>query len=165
MSNLPLAIYLNDHHGLVTGELELIRRVKRENADNWLSTALVRYEEEVGHQQQMIKQILTNIGRQKEMVKSAAAWLTEKLGRFKLNDSLFTYTDLARLLEVEVLTTAAQARIDLWKTMELLKSEHREAVNGIDVQLLREQSERHLHALADHHRNAAVTAFSEMAKT
>lgn len=160
MNDRRLRIYLDDHLALLTGEAELAARCGRSNRGSPLGDFLRRLQEELRGQRAALNDALRRLGGQPNAVKSGAAWLAEKLGRLKLNDSLLAYSPLSRLLELEGLTAAAQTRIALWDSLDAAaKAEPR--WSGIDFAAPREQAERHLEELVRRRRYAAVEAFAD----
>ena len=93
-----------------------------------------------------------------EVLDPAAEAIPEKLGRFKLNDSLLTYSNLNRVLELETLTAAAQERIALWDNLGSVAGDD-SRLEGITFSFFREQSEQHLFELNSRRRFAAMEAF------
>lgn len=91
-------------------------------------------------------------------LKQGAVWFAEKLGRFKLNDSILSYSELSRLIELETLAAAAQERISLWDSLDAVGgSEPR--LDGISFAYFREQSQQHVDELNKVRRFAAGEAF------
>ena len=90
--------------------------------------------------------------------KQSAAWLAEKLGRFKLNDSLLSYSELSRVVELETLAAAAQERISFWDNFDAVASKD-SRLDGITFSFFREQSQQHLDELNTRRRFAAAEAF------
>lgn len=120
MSESTLSIYLNDHLGMITAEIELAKRVARENKGVALERFANLYVDEVKRQRDLITETLELIGSGISTLKQTAGWLAEKLGRLKPNDALMSYTDLARVLELEALVLAAQARLLMWDALAAL---------------------------------------------
>lgn len=109
-SDRRLRIYLDDHVALVVGELELVRRCRQSNRHSPLGEFLERLHVEVKAQRSVIMDVLHRIGGKESMLKGGGAWLAEKMGRFKLNGTLLTYSSLSRVLELETLAAASTLR-------------------------------------------------------
>ena len=76
-------------------------------------------------------------------LKDTGAWVAEKLGRLKLNDTLVTYSLLSRVIELESLTAGAYARVMLWDNLEAI-SAGSEWLEGVSCASFRQQSLEHV---------------------
>lgn len=156
MNEDRLRIYVDDHVALLTGEFELIGRCRHENQQEVFADFLAALSLEVAEQRKVATDVLHRMGQTESKLKQSAAWLAEKFGRLKLNDSLVTYSPLARVLEFEGLSLTAMERISLWET---LASGLDPRFDGLDFLTAKEQSERHLVKLRELRREAAHRAF------
>lgn len=163
MNDKRLRIYLNDHLALMVGEMELAARCHRSNKGTSLGRFLEVLEADLADQESKLKDVIDKVdgkGGIESKVKQGAAWFTEKLGRFKLNDSLLTYSALSRVVELETLAAAAQERVALWDSLAaLMEADHR--LQKFDCFALRDQSKKLLTKLNSRRRRAAVEAFVE----
>ena len=161
MNERRLRIYLDDHVAMMVAEIALIGRCWWSNRRLPLGEFLQKLENEVQAQKAIAQDVIHRIGGKKTVegrAKQGAAWFAEKLGRFKLNDSLLTYSDLSRVVELETLGAAAQERIALWDSLDALVNRETR-LDGITFSHFREQSEQHLQELQTRRRFAAVEAF------
>ena len=71
--------------------------------------------------------------------KNATAWLSEKIGRLKLNGRIMGYSELSRLIEVEGLSLGVKGKQALWKTLKELSSEEGR-INASEVDRLLERA-------------------------
>lgn len=159
MNDTRLNIYLNDHLALMVGEIELVARCRSSNKGTPLGDFLERLAAELRDQRSIVEDVLHRIGGTKSVLKQGVAWFAEKLGRFKLNDSLLTYSDLSRVIELETLSAAAQERLALWDTLDAVVGGD-ERLTGITFSFFRDQSQKHLEELHTRRRYAASQAFS-----
>jgi hypothetical protein len=157
MNDDRLKIYVNDHLALLVGETELAERCHRNNDRGALGLFLHQLSADLTAERQRVAELLERIGGSQSVVKRGVAWLAEKAGRFKLNDTLLEYSDLSRLLELETLFVAAQERRSFWENLE--------AARGADTRLspinfprARQQAERHCEALTQRRLDAARKA-------
>jgi hypothetical protein len=161
MSDKRLRIYLDDHLALMVAEVELLGRCWWSNRSQPLGDCLQRLEDEVKAHKSLVLEVIERLGGKKTVesrMKQGAAWLAEKLGRLKLNDSLLTYSPLSRVVELEALSAAAQERIALWDNLDsTVRDDSR--LEGITFSFFRDQSQQHLDELNTRRRYAAVEAF------
>ena len=161
MNDKRLRIYLDDHSALMVGEIELIGRCWRSNRDSPLGEFLQKLENEVKPQKSAVQDMISRIGGKNTVgsrLKKGAAWFAEKLGRLKLNDSLLTYSDLSRVVELEALSATAQERIALWDNLGFVTAND-SRYEGMTFSAFRDQSQQHLDELNAQRKQAAVEAF------
>ena len=156
MKDPLLEIYLEDHFASAQGALELVRRVERENEGTELGEQVTDLRTEMERDVDTLSRVMSAVGVERDRLKDAAAWLAEKLGRFKRNGSVTSYSPLSRVEELELLSSAVTAKRALWETLD----ETRPA--GVSVEFkemiaFADQQARKLHEL---HRRAVAIAFS-----
>jgi hypothetical protein len=154
-----LEVYLNDHLAELVMERELAVRCHGNNPDGALGQFLARLVEEIKDQEGMVREVLHRVGGSESMIKEGAAWLAEKVGRLKLNNSLVSYSDLSRVVELEGLLVAGHARLSLWQTAATVFGQDSRLVDlpfGRRIEETREQ----LNELDRFRLAAALEAFS-----
>lgn len=154
-----LKVYLSDHLAELVLERELAARCQKNNPAGSLGQFLARFLEELKDQEAEVREMLHRVGGSESMVKEGAAWLAEKLGRLKLNNSLVSYSDLSRVLELETLVAAGRARLSFWQTATSVFVQDPRLADlpmGRRIEETREQ----LHTLDRFHLAAALEAFS-----
>jgi hypothetical protein len=118
-SNRFLAIYLNDHLTGAALGVELCRRLRASNSeDSELGPPLAELCDEIEGDRETLMRLMDQLGIRRGLVKPAAAWVAEKLGRLKLNGQLTGYSPLSRLLEIEVLAVGIDGKMQLWRSLE-----------------------------------------------
>lgn len=160
MTNRALSIYMDDHYAMISGELELAQRVAGENSEGELGAFLGNYVRELKSQSNFLDAILASQGQTPSVAKQALSWVAEKLGRLKPNDGGSGYTDLARVLELEVMLTAAQARRLMWKTLNRVLTDA--DADMVRVQLVKTNCDDQVKALKQFHREAQQLAFGPL---
>ena len=163
MNDRRLRIYLDDHLALMVAEVELVGRCWSNNRGAPLGEFLQKLENEVKAQKSIVNAVIHRIGGKSTIesrLKQGVGWFAEKLGRFKLNDSLLTYSDLSRVVELETLAAAAQERVSLWDNLDSVAGKD-SRLEGITFSFHRDQSQQHLEELNTRRRCAAVEAFLE----
>ena len=98
-SDQRLRIYLDDHLAIMVGELELVRRCQQSNRRSPLGEFLETLHIDVKAQRSIVNDVMHRVGGKASVFKGGGAWLAEKMGRFKLNGTLLTYSSLSRVLE------------------------------------------------------------------
>ncbi len=159
MNDARLHIYLQDHLALLVGEAQLAARCRDNNRNTPLGEFLGQLHAELNAQRSIVRDVLRRVGGKENPLKNGAAWFAEKLGRFKFNGSLLSYSALSRLIELEALTAAATERINLWDNLETLAPQD-ERIKDMTYSFFRDQSEGHLQELHKRRRYAASLAFS-----
>jgi hypothetical protein len=160
MNDQRLRIYLSDHVALMVGEIALAKRCHASNRNGPLGEFLSRLVVQIENQRAVAGDVLKRIGGSESTVKNAATVLAERLGRFKLNDSLLTYSPLSRVVELEALAAAAQERVSLWDTLDAVGSGDGR-LEGITFSVFRDEADAHLREMNTRRRFAAAEAFSQ----
>lgn len=161
MPKSALAVYMNDHLGMMTAELELARRMVRENEGSPLAQFLSGYAAEVGSQRQLVEQLLDTLGESESLVTQAAGWLLEKAGRLKPNDSWTEYTELSRVVELEALAMAAYARVHFWDALGMVQSAEIGAITADGCVARAAIAREQLVLVEQHHRQAVRRAICQ----
>jgi hypothetical protein len=157
MTRRLIAIYLNDHLAGATIGVQLARRAWRENRGTELGEFLAELLREIEEDRETLEQLISGLGSQPSRTKRGAGWALEKLGRFKLNGRLVSYSPLSRLLELEGIASGIDAKRALWlalREVEATFPSFRDADLAALVERARSQRER----LEPHRLAAAATA-------
>lgn len=117
MDTRLLGTYLNDHLAGSIGGEELAKRCLSHNRDSSLGSYLSRLVVEIGEDRGTLEGLMEGLGIRRDPWKPQVSWLLEKLGRFKLNGGILTYTDLSRLEELEGLCLAVEGKACLWRAL------------------------------------------------
>jgi hypothetical protein len=151
--------YLNDHLAGATAGLELVRRAARENAGNRYAGTLERVAAEIDEDREALKEVMAALDVSHDRLKLAAGWLGEKLGRAKLNGSVFGYSPLSRLVELEALTIGVEAKRALWQALAAVEG-HDARLAGFDFKSLADRALRHRRTLERLREHAADDALA-----
>ncbi len=155
-----LVTYLNDHLGASVAGIELARRCLSNNRGSELgkfleSLLLVMHEEQV-----RLKKLIRRIDASESVIKKLGGWTLEKVGRLKLNNSLFRYSALSRLIELETIMAGLQAQAGMWGALEkTLSADPR--FEGIDLGQARRLAEEMLEKVKEFHSRAAELTFGD----
>ena len=156
-----LAIHLNDHRALVTGELALTRRARSSRVGTRLGHDLTHHLGEVGTDLDLVDALLRETGGRTDHVKSVAARVAERVGRLKLNGQLVGSSPLGGVVELEVLVASCHARSTLWST--LLDADVVATPFVDEVTARRDATGAQVDRLAGHLRDAVAEAFGAAA--
>lgn len=156
MTDRYLSIYLKDHLAMATGGIEFMKRAAKNNQDHSLGEDLSQMVGELEEERDELKGVMDRVGVDDSQFKKAGAWLAEKAGRLKFNGQIIKYSPLSRVLEVEFLLSAVQARKSLWRTItdaekiypSLQEAPSRQMIAQADGQLVRLER-MHRRALRD----------------
>ncbi len=157
MRDAYLVTYLNDHLGLSVAEIELARRCLSSNRESELGKFLEELLLALEEDQVRIRKLLKRLNASESTVKKLGGWMMEKAGRLKLNNSLFRYSDLSRLIELETMAAGLQAKAAMWSVLGNYRSGD-PRFDGIDFSQARSQSEQMLEGVMNHHARAAEQA-------
>jgi hypothetical protein len=121
-----LHIYLQDHLAGATFGLELVQRCRRNNEGTEFAEHLAELTAEIAEDRQTVQQIMRDVGADVSHTKVAAGWTLEKIRRLKLNGSVFEYTPLARVVELESLALGIAGKRAMWQALDdVASSENR----------------------------------------
>jgi hypothetical protein len=129
-----LHIYLADHDAASLAGIDLARRCASSNKDNdigrWLNaTAVPAIEQD----RDSLRRVMTLVDAPPSHWKSAVFWAGEKLGRFKLNGELTSYSPLSRLIELEGLSSGVLGKLSLWQSLRELGDPRLEPIDFTDL--------------------------------
>jgi hypothetical protein len=151
-----LETYLNDHLAAAVGAVELARRAARSNQDGAYGEFLAGLAAELQEDRAQLRSIIDRLRMRADPAKIAAAWTAEKLGRFKFNGRLLSYSPLSRLEELELLLLGVEGKLLLW---ESLKDD--EQLSGVDFEPLIGRARAQRRRLRRQRLRASVQAFGE----
>jgi hypothetical protein len=152
-----LPIYLNDHLAGATGGVELVRRAESSNRGNTYGDFLAGLRVQVEEDRETLRRVMEALDVGADHTKVVAAWMAEKMGRFKLNGQLTGYSPLSRLVELEALRLGVEGKLGMWRSLaELAASEPRLA--SFDFGALIERAEAQRADLEEHRLRAAADA-------
>lgn len=130
-----LSIYLNDHLARAIARGELARTAANSNEGSELGPFLAELAEEIDQDRESLKRLMKVLEIRRNLAKDAAAWLSEKVGRLKLNGQVIGYSPLSKLIELEGLSFGVNGKLSLWKTLKKLSRED-ERIDAAEVDRL-----------------------------
>jgi hypothetical protein len=157
-SDRYLAIYLQDHLAGATGGLELARRAAGSNEGTPVGDFLERLAAEIEEDRETLKDIMSSLDVDQDLVKNALGWGAEKLGRLKPNGQLTGYSPLSRLVELEGLHVGIEGKLSGFQSLRAIFGEE---VAGRNLDGLISRAERQVEELAEYRLEAARVAFED----
>jgi hypothetical protein len=152
-----LPIYLNDHLLGATTAVELVRRIAKQYKDKELGALATRLAGELHDDRETLLECMRTLDASTDQAKVAIGWISEKVGRLKLNGELREQSPLSPLVELEGLSIAIEGHRLLWAT--LLDTEPvAERLGRERLQELIDRAERQRDELEPHRREAARRA-------
>ena len=152
-----LRIYLNDHLAGAIAVLELAKRATKNNEGTPLGAFLDRLTIDIDEDRRALEGLMSDMGVRRDVVKDAAAWMAEKVGRLKLNGRLVGYSDLSRLVELEGLSLGVEAKRGMWRNLNWVRGRHA-ALEQTDIEELIRRAEAQRRDLEEARQEAAVKA-------
>jgi hypothetical protein len=113
-----LATYLNDHLAVALAGVEVSRRSLSSNDGTPYEPVLRRISEDLQQDLRLVREVMRSLEVDEDPVKKGIAWVGEKLGRLKLNDSLTSYSPLSRVVELEALMVVTGLLRNTWATLD-----------------------------------------------
>jgi hypothetical protein len=126
MSRETLGIYLNDHLTGSVFAVETLERLLSGNHPALPKEALQGLLSEIEADRDVLRGLLEKAEVEEHLVKKAAAWLTEKLGRMKLDEG-----PLGRMEMLETLALGISGKLKLWVALEHVAPRYPELA-GVD---------------------------------
>ena len=154
-----LATYLSDHFAGATFGLELVRRCRAKNEGTPFAAPLSDLVREIEADRRTLLALVKRLGLEPSIVKAAVGWTLEKARRLKPNGSVFAYTPLSRLAELEILVTGITGKRALWQALDA-HFPAGERIEEFDFGALAERAEGQLEVAERLRLDAAAIAFA-----
>jgi hypothetical protein len=152
-----LGIYLNDHLAGAIAGLELAKRATRNNEGTPLGDFLSRLATDIDEDRRALEGLMSDLGVRRDVIKDAAAWMAEKVGRLKLNGRLVGYSDLSRLVELEALSLGVEGKLAMWRNLSRVRDRYA-VLECTDLEELIQRAETQRRELEEARREAAEKA-------
>jgi hypothetical protein len=109
-----LPIYLNDHLAGSTTGLELVGRIAKQYQDGELGPFAERLAAEIREDRETLLEFMRVVGASTDQAKVAFGWISEKVGRLKLNGELRDRSPLSPVVELEGLSMGIEGKRLMW---------------------------------------------------
>lgn len=158
MNDRLLKIYLNDHLAGSMAGLELVKRAHGNNPEGALGEFLGRLERELQEDRAFLEEVVDALELGREPYKVIAAWVAEKVGRFKLNGQIRGYSDLSRVVELEGLKIGVSGKLSMWEALRHMR-DHESRLAVLDFDRMIKRAEAQLAELERFRLQATTQAF------
>ena len=148
-----LGIYLNDHLAGATVGRELAKRALGSNRDSELGAFLERLLGEIVEDRETLLDLMRAVGVGVDPVKRLVPLVGERIGRLKLNGSLFSYSPLSRLVELEALSLGVEGKLSMWVSLGALPQDG--GLEGFDFGALADRARAQRRGLEEQRVEAA----------
>lgn len=112
-----LGIYLNDQLAMGLAWRELARRAARNNRGTGFEVPLREVASAIAEDVETFRGVMRAVPVRANPVKTGFAFAAERLGRFKPNGRLASYSPLSRFWELEALAMGIEGKKILWTTL------------------------------------------------
>ena len=113
--------------------------------------------EQIEEDRATLREVMRAVGAGEDPIKRLVALVAERAGLLKLNGSLFSYSPLSRLLEIEGLALGVTGKLALWRALDEVQSEELEE---FDFVALAERAETQQESLEAQRLEAARLALA-----
>jgi hypothetical protein len=124
-----LRTWVQDRLAASTFAFALLKRMIRENRGTPFERPLQQIHEELRDERARLDELAGAIAAPPPLVKQTAAWLGEKVERFKPNGRLLRYSPLSRVLELEMLLSATYAREVSWRALDAIPDDDKPEIS------------------------------------
>jgi hypothetical protein len=153
-----IGTYLNDHLAGATVARELSKRALGENTGTPLGTFLEKLHREIGEDRDTLLEVMRALNVGEDHLKTLAARVGERIGRFKPNGNLLSYSPLSRVVELEALSLGVEGKAGLWRVMQSFDDPR---LAGFDFAALERRAARQRKGLENHRLASALLALEE----
>lgn len=112
-----LPTYLNDHLAGSVAAIELLNHLRKLPMGTERERLFASLQSEIEEDQKMLKELLRHLGEPQSRVRTAAAWLTEKVGQVKLKLDDPGRGELRLLEALETLELGILGKLALWRAL------------------------------------------------
>jgi hypothetical protein len=138
MSN-PLATYLHDHLAGAAFAVDLLKELRDHYSGEALEQFAIGILVEIEQDREALQQIADGVGGKSHDLKQAAAWLAEKVSRFKLSHD--DGAGLGTLQALETLALGILGKRALWQALQAIPAIDGRP-DGVDLEKLIARAER-----------------------
>lgn len=135
----PLAVYLHDHLAGSAFAIDLVDSLREHYAGDPLGEFASGLLVQIKQDKDVLQGIADKMGKGSSDAKQAAAWLAEKVTRFKLSHD--DAKGLGTFEALEALELGILGKLALWRALEVI-AETDERLKGVDLEVLIARAQR-----------------------
>ncbi|MFL6352665.1 MAG: hypothetical protein ACJ74Z_12560 [Bryobacteraceae bacterium] len=152
----PLATYLHDHLAGSNFAIELLDSLRDQYSGEPLGGFAGALVIEIEEDRRMLRNLADRIGKRPPDLKEAAAWLGEKVSRFKLKRG--SADGLGSFQALETLALGILGKLALWRALVVI-ADNDDRVRGVDFQQLIKRAEEQNASVEESRLQMARTVF------
>jgi len=150
-SNRALATYLKDHFAGSSAGVSLASRIADGAGNEYERHEMEGIAADIEADRRSLRSLMERLEVSPSRVKSAGAWLGQKVGAVKLN----AIRADNRVLQYESMIMGVTGKLELWRSLEQNNFKGAAALNAGEVRKLRERAENQRARLEKLHADAA----------
>lgn len=154
-----LRIYLNDHRAGAAAGQTTAERCQNANSDSDLGRYLIEFLDELRVDVSLLDEIRAALQAGPSTVKEVVATVAAHAGRLKLNGSVWSYSPLSRVVELEALILGVHGKLLLWQALRTLATDVA-VLEDFDLETAQSRATDQLDRLK-HFREQAVKALGD----
>ncbi len=156
-----LAVYLQDHLAGAAAGVALARRIVGNHRGTPLEVPLTQLTAEIDQDRRALLRLMAHLDIAASVVKSQLAAVGEWVGRGKLNGQVLGDSPLSGLVEFEGLRTGVEAKLTMWRALDVSLSSTR-LPDGFDLAELIARAEAQRDELERYRQDSARAAFEAL---
>jgi hypothetical protein len=158
MNGKHLTSYLKDHFAGSVAAVELLDHLISSNRGKEDEQFFVQLRKEISQDQDVLRDILHDLGTDEGLLRNTTAFLSEKLARIKLLLEDPSGGQLSRFEKLEALALGIEGKRALWRTL-LTVAEEIPALRKVDLASLGQRADDQHQQVEAHRIEAARAAF------
>jgi hypothetical protein len=116
--NEALDAYLNDHLAGAAAAVELVERIRDNNAGTALAAHMEALGQAIEADRDTLATLMERLGVTPSKPKQVTGKLLETLSRFRLNERVTGSPAVTRLMEIETLSLGIEGKASLWRSLD-----------------------------------------------
>jgi hypothetical protein len=153
-----LGTYLRDHFAGSTAGLALVRRLRAANAGTALDDVLAPIEAEIAEDRRALQAMMSGLGVEPSVFKSAVGAVAELVGRAKINGRVMRRSPSSSVVELEGLAAGIATKRNLWRALRTIAD--RDGLDAEKLDTLIDRATAQYDRVVDAHDRAAGEAFA-----
>ncbi|MGQ0715771.1 MAG: hypothetical protein ACT4NP_00415 [Pseudonocardiales bacterium] len=154
-----LETYLNDHLAGANTGTELANKISSEYEKTTFGPFLAELAREIEQDKATLEGLMQRLGIALSPSKQVAGWITEKITRLKMSETMTGGEDLKCLLEFETLSLGIEGKLSMWRSLIEVSDSHAELA-AIDLASLAKRAETQRSSLEGYRLQAAKGALT-----